>query len=221
MDKKIETILVVGTSTTKYEELRSILSNEYQLVSVATGAEAIAYLNNTPLNPNLILASYQMPVINGLELLQAIKDSPIFKKIPYILIFDEADNGLISSAIDFGADEILVRPFITNVLQKRIHNCIKLYPVQHYKNIMEKVVQNEVDDCIKNLGICTCPVCRNDIICLSLNLLPTKYVYTDKGELYSKVDKLSNSFQARVIAAITTAAETVKKNPRHTKNTYY
>ncbi len=220
MDKKIETILIVGNSTSKYDELCNILSDDYKLVSAATGAEAISYLNNSPLNPDIILASYQMPVINGLELLEAIKDSPIFKKIPFILIFDEEDDNAITSAIAAGVDEVLVRPLLGAIVKKRIRNCIKLYPVLHYKNVMEKVVENEVDNSIKEIGVCTCPVCRNDLICLSLNLLPTKYVNTDKGELYSRVDKLSNTFRTKVLAAIVTAAETVKTHPRHTKTTY-
>lgn len=220
MDKKNKTILIVGNSTAKYEKLCSILDDSYQLVSAATGAEAIAYLNNHPLNPDLILASYQMPVINGLELLQALKESPIFHNIPFMLIFDDIDSEGISLSIASGADEILIYPLNDDIVRKRISNCIKLYPVKHYRNIMEKVVENEVDRCINELGVCTCSVCRNDLICLSLNLLPTKYVNTDKGELFSKLDKLSGSFQTKVLAAIATASETVKKSPRHTKNTY-
>lgn len=220
MDKKNKTILIVGNSTAKYEKLCSILDNSYQLVSAATGAEAIAYLNNHPLNPDLILASYQMPVINGLELLQALKESPIFHNIPFMLVFDDMDSEGISTSLASGADEILIYPLNDDIVRKRISNCIKLYPVKHYRNIMEKVVENEVDRCISELGVCTCSVCRNDLICLSLNLLPTKYVNTDKGELFSKLDKLSGSFQTKVLAAIATASETVKKSPRHTKNTY-
>ena len=220
MEKKNETILIVGNSTSKYDELCNILSDEYRLVSAATGAEAISYLNNSPLNPDIILASYQMPVINGLELLEALKDSPIFNKIPFILIFDEVNDDAVSSAIAAGANEVLIRPFLGQIVKKRIQNCIKLYPVFHYKNVMEKVVENEVDNSIKEIGVCNCPVCRNDLICLSLNLLPTKYVNTDKGELYSRVDKLSGTFRTKVLAAIVTAAETVKTHPRHNKTSY-
>ncbi len=218
MDRKHKTILIVGNSTAKYEKLCSILDNSYQLVPAATGAEAISYLNNNPLNPDLILASYQMPVINGLELLQALKESPIFNNIPFILTFDEVDNEGISRSIASGVDEVLIYPLVSDIVQKRVSNCIKLNPVAHYKNIMEKVVENEVDRCSKELGVCTCSICRNDLICLSLNLLPTKYVNTDKGELFSKLDKLSGNFQAKVLSAIATASETVKKTPRHPKN---
>lgn len=72
------------------------------------------------------------------------------------------------------------------------------------KNIMETLVIDEVNQCIDRLGMCTCPTCRNDLIALTLNALPPKYVNTEKGEAFSKVERLSVAFQAQVTACIVT-----------------
>ena len=50
---------------------------------------------------------------------------------------------------------------------------------------------------------------------IALNRLPTKYVVTDKGELFAKVDNLRGQFDADLITAITQAAMIVGKNPKH------
>lgn len=85
------------------------------------------------------------------------------------------------------------------------------------KNYMEEVVEETLSDVIDDLGICTCKQCRLDVMALALNNLPPKYVVTEKGEIYSKLNMLQQQFEVDAIAAIATAADTIKKNPRHVK----
>ncbi|MDD6057488.1 MAG: late competence development ComFB family protein [Clostridiales bacterium] len=82
-------------------------------------------------------------------------------------------------------------------------------------NIMETLVANEINGCINNLGICTCDICRNDLMALTLNALPPKYVNTEKGAALSKAKQLCFDFQAQIITEITAASEIIKKSPRH------
>ena len=96
-----------------------------------------------------------------------------------------------------------------------MNNTINTVELPYCKNIMETLVIDEVNRCINNLDMCTCPTCRNDLIALTLNALPPKYVNTEKGAALSKVQRLSVDFQAQVITGIASAAEIVKKYPRH------
>ena len=83
------------------------------------------------------------------------------------------------------------------------------------KNLMEDIVSAKLDMMLNDLDCCTCEVCKLDIESLALNRLPPKYVATTKGELLSKIDSLDASFNASIVAAIATAAQIVKKRPRH------
>ena len=83
------------------------------------------------------------------------------------------------------------------------------------KNYMEEVVFNQMDKVLNKMDVCKCEKCRMDIAALVLNNLPTKYVVTDKGELYSKVSTLMNQFEVDAISNITSAALKVNSNPRH------
>lgn len=83
------------------------------------------------------------------------------------------------------------------------------------KNYMEEIVFNQLKDVLKDINCCTCEKCLLDIAAIALNALPPKYVVTEKGELYSKINMLKQQFEVDVIAAITKAAVIVKRRPRH------
>ncbi len=83
------------------------------------------------------------------------------------------------------------------------------------KNYMEEVVFNLIDGVLDDINMCKCELCVKDIAALALNSLPPKYIASEKGELYSKVNSLRSQFEVDVISAITKAAVLVKKAPRH------
>lgn len=83
------------------------------------------------------------------------------------------------------------------------------------KNYMEDVVFYHLDSVLADADCCKCQRCRMDIAAYALNRLPSKYVVTPKGEVYSKLLELQQQFEADVIIAIVKAIEVVKKNPRH------
>jgi len=83
------------------------------------------------------------------------------------------------------------------------------------KNIMEDMVEHKLDMIYPQLNCCTCDVCKTDILCYALNRLKPKYVSTEQGALLSKVDSISFSYEASILAELAAAAEIVRKNPRH------
>jgi len=80
---------------------------------------------------------------------------------------------------------------------------------------MEEVVLNLMESVLNDIDMCKCEQCVMDIAAIALNNLPPKYISTETGELYSKVNVLRNQFEVDVISAITRAAVLVKKSPRH------
>lgn len=83
------------------------------------------------------------------------------------------------------------------------------------KNTMEDVVNKNIDTILNLMNICKCEKCRMDIMAISLNDLPAKYVVTEVGELYTKVRELEPQFEVNVETAIIKAAIFVTKNPQH------
>lgn len=85
-----------------------------------------------------------------------------------------------------------------------------------FKNYMEEVVDTTLEEILSRRDdVCKCERCRMDIKALALNHLPPKYVVTDKGYVYTKVNELESQFKADVTVAVTNAMKVVRKNPRH------
>ena len=84
-----------------------------------------------------------------------------------------------------------------------------------YRNVMEMLVDQKLDEMWDTLDCCKCDRCRMDIIAYALNQLPPKYVVTKEGELYARLCELNNEHEIEVLIALTKAIKTVKDKPKH------
>lgn len=86
-------------------------------------------------------------------------------------------------------------------------------PIQ---NVMEEIVNDKILEVIKDKDCCKCEKCLDDIRALALNKLPSKYVSTNKGELFSKLAALKeHQGIIDLNIAVTSAIEFVSTHPRH------
>lgn len=84
------------------------------------------------------------------------------------------------------------------------------------RNLMEDEVIYAINRILKdNEDICTCKKCKLDIAAITLNNLKPKYVVTEKGELYGRINTLDYQFDADLITEIVKAIEIVRNEPRH------
>lgn len=84
-----------------------------------------------------------------------------------------------------------------------------------YRNVMEDYVEQALDQVIDSLDCCKCEQCREDIISYALNRLTPRYVSTERGRTFVKVNTMSSQFEIDILAAIYEGAAVVKKHPRH------
>lgn len=87
-----------------------------------------------------------------------------------------------------------------------------------FQNIMEDFVTQKLDEVIDDLDCCKCDQCREDIISYALNRLSPKYVSTEMGKAFVKIDTMSSQFEIDILTAIYEGAAIVKKNPHHNSN---
>lgn len=69
---------------------------------------------------NLIISDYNMPKLDGLSLLRAVRATPQFRSIGFIMLTGRADNELIARAQQFGVNNYLVKPFTNATLREKI-----------------------------------------------------------------------------------------------------
>lgn len=85
---------------------------------------------------------------------------------------------------------------------------------------LRNYMENAVDHVMPNLlnafpNICKCEMCLMDIKAIALNNLKPRYVVTDKGEMWSKVDEMYIQYETDVMKALIDAINIVNTSPRH------
>ena len=82
-------------------------------------------------------------------------------------------------------------------------------------NILEEVVRMETPKIMAGLGMCCCDRCLNDVMALTLNNIPAKYVVSRKGALFAKIASYGNQYKTDILASVTQACVLVQKTPSH------
>lgn len=83
-------------------------------------------------------------------------------------------------------------------------------------NVMEKLVDEEFPVVMQKFpDACCCAQCLSDIKALALNKLKPRYVSTDRGDLFERVNISDMMIKVDALRAMTEAAEKVTNNPRH------
>jgi len=110
-----ELVLVVDDNPDSVTIMRSILEGRgYRVVIAASGAEALEQLTREKVD--LVLLDVMMPEINGLEVLQRIKDDTSTGRLPVILVTAKTHDEDVLSGYQYGADYYITKPFTAKQL---------------------------------------------------------------------------------------------------------
>ena len=83
-------ILVVDDSGAMLRNVKAWLEDKYQVILASSGAMAIKYL--TLNKPDLILSDYEMPVVDGSQVMEMIRGEADFAHIPVIFLTSKGDK---------------------------------------------------------------------------------------------------------------------------------
>lgn len=82
-------------------------------------------------------------------------------------------------------------------------------------NLAEILTAELMGDVMKKLNVCDCDLCRADVMSLTLNILPQKYLSTDRGKLDTQLEIYRKQYEKEALAALMRACVRVKGSPRH------
>jgi PAS domain S-box-containing protein len=123
-DASLPTILIVDDNTDMRQHIESIISTRYNTLTAGNGAEALHVIRQQP--PALILSDIMMPVMDGIELLKAVKENREIAHIPVILITARAGEESRIEGYETGADDYMTKPFSANELLSRVKSQLKI-----------------------------------------------------------------------------------------------
>ena len=113
-------ILIVEDSVTQARHLAHLLSEHggYHVRISANGAEGLAAARER--RPTMIVSDISMPVMDGFTLCQQIKQDPLLRDVPVILLTSLTSLYDVIRGLDCGADNFLRKPFDSRYLLGRI-----------------------------------------------------------------------------------------------------
>lgn len=83
------------------------------------GQEALDWLKEGKL-ADLMLVDWNMPVMNGLELVQAVRANPLLREVRIMMVTSENSLDTVAEALAAGANEFVMKPFTREVLQEKL-----------------------------------------------------------------------------------------------------
>ncbi|MBL0104763.1 MAG: response regulator [Bacteroidetes bacterium] len=120
MNQELEILLIEDNPHDAELVIRALKKNHVvnHIVHLTDGVIALDFLfgrgkyegRKTNIKPRLILLDLKMPKMNGLEVLQAIKDNDLTKQIPVVVLTSSKENPDIEQSYLLGANSFIVKP---------------------------------------------------------------------------------------------------------------
>ncbi|MDK9693579.1 MAG: response regulator [Sulfurimonas sp.] len=114
-------LLVVDDSST----MRRIIKNTLQRLGYkdifegGDGVEGWTTLNENP-DINMLITDWNMPEMNGLELVKKVRADERFKDLPIIMVTTEGGKAEVITALKAGVNNYIVKPFTPQVLKEKL-----------------------------------------------------------------------------------------------------
>ncbi len=117
------TVLVVEDDTTILHLLEVNFEMEgFEVLLAEDGAQGLERARVGA--PDVIVSDVMMPNMSGLEMVQALKQSPSTASIPVILLSAKAQGADIRAGLDAGADDYVTKPFEPLELIDRVNSLL-------------------------------------------------------------------------------------------------
>lgn len=147
---KRDTILIFEDSPIDRAILVEIFRNEYKILEAGNGKEGIALLNSHFASIAIVLLDYLMPVMDGVEVLEYLKEKNVLSKIPFIMVTGEDSYELERKGYEYGVVSYIKKPYQPEVIKQIVSNAIGWF---QYKMQLEVVVKKQNENIKKQNDI--------------------------------------------------------------------
>ena len=123
-----KTILVVDDSSTVRRNVSIVLKRAgFAMAEAADGQEGLAIVDSNR-NIDMVICDINMPIMDGLEMVEKIKSKPENKSLPILMLTTEGQIALIKRAKQAGAVGWIVKPFDATQLVQTVNHLTGLSP---------------------------------------------------------------------------------------------
>lgn len=120
-------ILVVDDSRIMRNIVKNSLlkdnTKDFEFLEASNGVDAFNLLEREQID--LLLLDWNMPHLNGLELIKELRALPKYKKLPIIMITSEAAKYNVIEAVKAGVNDYLIKPVKDDRLLEKINQVLE------------------------------------------------------------------------------------------------
>ncbi len=92
----------------------------YEVGEAANGREALDLIEADKASVGLVLADWNMPEINGLELLKRLRRDPALASLAVVMVTTETELDHMAETLEAGASEYVMKPFTKEILIEKL-----------------------------------------------------------------------------------------------------
>ena len=129
-----------------------------EVISAGSGEVALSILESTEIE--LVILDMHMPGLSGLATLKHLKNNVLWQNIPVIMLSSSDGDDEIVSALELGADDYVVKPYIGKVLFARMRTALRL---REKTKALEDLSKTDFITGIKNRA------CFEELACSAIN----------------------------------------------------
>lgn len=89
------------------------------IIEAGNGTQALDLLHATP-GIDMVLLDWNMPEMNGIDLLRRIRENNAWNGIKVIMCTSESDKGKVMEAMAAGANNYIVKPFTPDTIKEKL-----------------------------------------------------------------------------------------------------
>jgi two-component system chemotaxis response regulator CheY len=114
-------LLVVDDSSTMRRIIKNTLARlgYKDILEGGDGVEGWAAMNANP-DIDMLITDWNMPEMNGLELVKKVRADARFKDLPIIMVTTEGGKAEVITALKAGVNNYIVKPFTPQVLKEKL-----------------------------------------------------------------------------------------------------
>jgi two-component system chemotaxis response regulator CheY len=99
---------------------RTLKELGFEVREAANGREALEVIETERTAVSLVLADWNMPEINGLQLLKRLRQKPELASLVVVMVTTETEVDQMAAALEAGANEYVMKPFTKDILVEKL-----------------------------------------------------------------------------------------------------
>lgn len=139
-DSPRDTILIVDDSIVSRASLKSIFGKDYHVLEADDGLSGLDMLKNAAERLAAVILDIVMPRADGIQVLRIMGQMGVLDQLPVFLITGEHKDEVLREAYELGAMDIIPKPVIPYVVERRVKSVIELF---HSRNNLNDIIAEQ------------------------------------------------------------------------------